>query len=461
MKALIIEGNPFDAKLIANMLQSDPQFEVVKVEDLSSGLNWLARNSTDIILLDLNLPDSRSIETFAKVYDAFPDIPVVILTGQDDKHTVMEVMRLGAQDYLVKGKTNKHLLLRSLQYSVERNRSDVLLREKNYELESFNHKLEETIQTANQMAVEAEVAAMELNQIFNSTADAMWVLDNNLTITKINNAFLNYLGLPREKVLNRECKEVFKCSFCGGPDCLSQLINNPADRVEYELTAVKRNGTETSFILTATPFKTESGDVIGVIANYTDITNLKRAEALLKEKNKELERLSNIDGLTGIANRRKFDECLQSEWKRLTRDASPLSLILCDIDHFKLYNDHYGHQAGDDCLIAVADAIDKNLKRSTDLGARYGGEEFGIILPNTHGDGAFYLATVIRESIENLKLIHEHSSTNPCVTLSLGVTETIPTVDKGPEELVMKADKALYEAKEKGRNQAVFRSFHK
>lgn len=460
MNILIIEDNPLDAKILSKMLLTDPQFEVEKVDTLSAGLDRLKQNYTDLVLLDLNLPDSRGITTFYKVYDAFPNVPVVILTGQDDNKTVMEAMRLGAQDYLVKGKIRKNLLLRSLKYSVERNRSEVLLREKNKELEMFNHKLGEMIQTANQMKMDAEVAATELNQIFNNTADAMWVLDNNLTIMKINDAFLNFLGRTRKETVNKECKEVFHCSLCDGPNCLLKLIENSTDRVEHELKATSRNGTETHFIMTATQFKTLSGKMIGVIANYTDITNLKNAEALLKEKNQELERLSNLDGLTKIANRRRFDECLKQEWKRLAREKKPLSLILCDIDFFKLYNDHYGHQAGDDCLIEVAGAIEESLKRPADLAARYGGEEFGIVLPNTLAKGAMFLADLVRNRVRDLKIVHAKSKTDTYVTLSIGVSEVIPNINNTPEELLLRADKALYKAKDMGRNQVVLQPFH-
>jgi diguanylate cyclase (GGDEF)-like protein/PAS domain S-box-containing protein len=177
----------------------------------------------------------------------------------------------------------------------------------------------------------------------------------------------------------------------------------------------------------------------------------------LEQANQELEALAVLDGLTKIANRRKFDQYLEGEWKRLTRERSPLSLILCDLDYFKLYNDTYGHQAGDRCLQEVAQAISKVIKRPADLVARYGGEEFAVILPNTDAGGAKYLARQIRLHIEALKIPHINSSVDLYVTLSLGVASCIPNGGLGFYALVAAADKGLYQAKELGRNQvAVF-----
>jgi diguanylate cyclase (GGDEF)-like protein/PAS domain S-box-containing protein len=175
----------------------------------------------------------------------------------------------------------------------------------------------------------------------------------------------------------------------------------------------------------------------------------------LEEANRELRELSVMDGLTRIANRRKFDQYIAAEWFRLSREQSPLSLILCDIDHFKLYNDTYGHPAGDRCLIEVAQAINRVIKRPTDLVARYGGEEFVLVLPQTPLAGAIHLAQQIRLQVQSLKIPHLHSSVDLYVTISLGVSCCIPHPNFGFEALVAAADQSLYQAKEWGRNQAV------
>jgi len=172
----------------------------------------------------------------------------------------------------------------------------------------------------------------------------------------------------------------------------------------------------------------------------------------LEIANRELQRLAALDGLTGVANRRRFDEYLEAEWWRMAREKLPLSLILCDIDFFKRYNDTYGHQAGDACLRRVADSLRFCARRSVDLVARYGGEEFAVILPNTTAGGAFLVAEEIRTVVNTLKIDHAQSAVSQHVTLSLGVACMHPTPNTTPSMLIAAADAALYQAKAAGRN---------
>ncbi|MGK7922405.1 MAG: diguanylate cyclase, partial [Trichodesmium sp.] len=171
----------------------------------------------------------------------------------------------------------------------------------------------------------------------------------------------------------------------------------------------------------------------------------------LQQANLKLERLARLDGLTEITNRRYFDEFLDQEWRRLTREKQFLSLIMLDVDHFKLYNDFYGHQAGDKCLIKIAQAVQELLKRPADLLARYGGEEFVVVLPNTDEIGASKIATQIQLAIQALAIPHVKSK-KQVVTLSLGIASQIPSTDRTPEELINEAGLALYQAKQQGRN---------
>jgi len=184
-------------------------------------------------------------------------------------------------------------------------------------------------------------------------------------------------------------------------------------------------------------------------AAFRDLRDLKKE---LEVKNKELERLSTTDSLMGIANRRSFDEFFDKEWRRATREEKQLSIILIDIDHFKAYNDHYGHQGGDECLRQVARKLAECLKRGGDMIARYGGEEFVVVLPNTSERGAISIAEELRAAVEALRLKHEHSSVADHVTISLGVASMIPVQGASLRELIAMADEALYAAKESGRN---------
>lgn len=172
----------------------------------------------------------------------------------------------------------------------------------------------------------------------------------------------------------------------------------------------------------------------------------------LKETNFKLESLSTLDGLTGIGNRRSFDNYMNMSLKGAVRSEKPISLIMADIDFFKNYNDNYGHLQGDECLIKVAKSIFSSIKRPLDFAARYGGEEFAVILPETDAEGARVIAEIIRKNIENLKIIHEYSAVAPYITLSLGIAAIVPGVSYSISEFIEKADKALYNSKLKGRN---------
>ncbi|MDR9405248.1 MAG: EAL domain-containing protein, partial [Halothece sp. Uz-M2-17] len=175
----------------------------------------------------------------------------------------------------------------------------------------------------------------------------------------------------------------------------------------------------------------------------------------LQQANQKLEELAIKDGLTKIANRRWFDDTLDRQWHQLQREEKPLALILCDIDDFKPYNDYYGHQTGDQCLVQVAQALQSVVNRSDDLVARYGGEEFAIILPNTLGEKAMIVAERARKAVASLKIPHEKSSTAPYVTVSLGVGALIPSSENSRKELIRRADQALYAAKGWGRDRAI------
>lgn len=182
------------------------------------------------------------------------------------------------------------------------------------------------------------------------------------------------------------------------------------------------------------------------------VRQLTRFISSLIEASEHMETLSIRDGLTGIYNWRYFDETVRSEWLRSMRQRQNLALILLDIDHFKLYNDTYGHLEGDQALIRVAKAVEKIVRRPADTVARYGGEEFIVILPDTDLEGARYLAEKIRRGVEALAIPHRSSETASVVTVSLGVTSMIPDSGSQVDDFIEAADQALYQAKGEGRN---------
>jgi diguanylate cyclase (GGDEF)-like protein len=188
-------------------------------------------------------------------------------------------------------------------------------------------------------------------------------------------------------------------------------------------------------------------------ALQSEIRERKQAEAALRKANLELQRLAVLDELTQIANRRRFDLYLYSQWAQSQGGA--LSLLLCDVDHFKQYNDGYGHQAGDRCLQLVAGAISRAVGHVKDLAARYGGEEFAVILPDTDIHGALQVAEAIRKELASLAIPHAYSGAGATITLSIGAASATPTPASRPEALIRAADAALYAAKAQGRDRAV------
>lgn len=239
---------------------------------------------------------------------------------------------------------------------------------------------------------------------------------------------------------------------------LQHVILRPIQRLREHASAIEHNK---DFSMRITLDRT---DEIGNLAHSLDtmVQTIDERTNELQLANEQLILLSVQDGLTGIANRRMFDNYLTKEWRRAKREQLTLSLILLDVDYFKKYNDTYGHQQGDRCLIAVAQTLMEHIRRPADLAARYGGEEFAVILPNTAADGAILLAERIREGVQALAMEHSASETSPFVSISLGVVSIIPSMQEDNQELnifVETADRGLYQAKHQGRNRTVCAPF--
>lgn len=226
-------------------------------------------------------------------------------------------------------------------------------------------------------------------------------------------------------------------------------------------------GKSKAFEIGATDYLVKLPDKIELVArirantrNY--LIQLERDEAFvalaelraeLEKSNAELQRLTCLDSLTGISNRRRFDEFIIKECMRSAREGAPISLLLIDIDYFKAYNDNYGHLGGDRCLRKVADAFRNAVQRPADLVARYGGEEFAVVLPNTNVEGALTLAEHLHEVVKQLEIPHDYSDVSDIITISTGIACKVANMNNSPGDLIEMADRALYEAKKTGRNQ--------
>lgn len=203
------------------------------------------------------------------------------------------------------------------------------------------------------------------------------------------------------------------------------------------------------------PWKDDQGRIIGSVGILTDVGERRELIERLRQTQEELKSLSYLDGLTGVANRRHFDEVLDREWRRARRNKNPLALVMIDLDRFKLFNDSQGHLAGDDCLRSVSRAIRGALKRPGDFVARYGGEEFVVLLPATGLVPAVKVAQAIRLAVRGLEIPHPQGGPSGLVTVSLGLAATDTGSPSDPQALLEAADQALYRAKETGRDRVV------
>jgi diguanylate cyclase (GGDEF)-like protein len=241
--------------------------------------------------------------------------------------------------------------------------------------------------------------------------------------------------------------------FLGRPDKLGSLYPqySVSDGLGFSAEnwcVMPRLGNQLYLALDAGPILDDDGQLIGVVETLRDMTDQKRAETALKA-------LADSDGLTGLANRRAFDQTLEAEWARARRAKGPLSLLLADVDHFKPYNDLHGHQAGDECLRTIATLVRRSASRPADLTARYGGEEFAIVMPETDERGGRKVADRLRDMLSALRLPHGANGVGQFVTISVGIATQFPNDDSCPDWLLGRADQALYAAKHAGRNRVV------
>lgn len=291
-----------------------------------------------------------------------------------------------------------------------------------------------------------------------------FVLDTACKVIVWNIACEKLTGVPASEVLGTS--DHWRGFYDAPRPCLADLVvqgrvtevgtlyaqHENTGEVHYGLYAenwcvMPRLGNRLYLAIDSGPIYDNEGQLIAAVETLRDMT-------IQREAQRALEQLANKDGLTGIANRRSFDRTLETEWRRAMRKAKSLTLLMVDVDHFKGYNDTYGHQAGDECLRRVAAALADIPVRVSDQVARYGGEEFAVILPDVHLQGAVVVAERIRTAVEKLALVNRVADTG-WVTVSIGVASLAADPDHTPSQLIASADAALYAAKRQGRNRIV------
>jgi two-component system cell cycle response regulator len=465
-----------------------------RVRQASSGrmaLMTVQANPPDLILLDIAMPnmDGYDLCQTLKNNPQSADIPVIFLSARGDSADKVQGFRVGGADYITKPFQVEEVLVRVAHHiTVQRQRIQIL--EQNRQLQFQETQLRQQSQREKLLVAAIDDIRQTLNvgQILRTAADRTRTFFSATSVM----VYAFHCPLPGEGDRgDGQIASVVAHAIDVGMVCplqrhsLRQGIDHPLDNPHQ--VQVIRSGTrspladwlhldcgpcsdqETTAIA---PLHTPSG-LWGIVTvchlqgygwepwSLAFFESLAGAMAVaihhaelyeqLRVLNKTLEQLAHIDGLTKVNNRRAFDNRLTTEWDRHRQSGKPLTLVMCDVDFFKPYNDFYGHPTGDDCLKAIAQTLQTTLRRSSDWVARYGGEEFAILLAETNAAQARQAIHKVQAAIHELAIAHQQSPFQH-VTLSFGIATAIPTDPQSPKDLIAAADRALYRAKQQGRN---------
>lgn len=451
---LVVDDTPANLTLLTQLL-SEQGYKVRVAPIGKMVLRSVKSNPPALILLDIQMPgmDGYEVCEQLKLDPEACDIPVIFISALDESIDKVKAFNVGGVDFISKPFQSVEVLAR-----VE---NQLRLRSLQLQLIEQNTQLEQEIQRRTETEEILYQSRSLLSSVLNSSLDGITAMQSvrdemgnieDFRCLVINPVAAKIFGYKKEGLVGKMLfKSLFKIISPNLFDLLvhvaktgesldQEICYRPEyDAIWYQCIAVKL------------------GD--GLAVTFRDTTKRKKTELLLYYSNKKLQSLAHLDSLTKVANRRWFDYHLHREWLRCERQQMPLSLILADVDYFKLYNDRYGHPAGDNGLVQVAKAISNAAKRPSDLVARYGGEEFAVILANTNKEGVVKVAEKIHLEVKKLKISHHASSVNDYVTISLGVVTIYPPQKFSIRDIIAFADKALYAAKEQGRDRSIFLSW--
>ena len=449
---LIVDDLPENLRLLSSLL-SKHGYKVTSAIDADMALASIKEEIPDLILLDIMLPviDGYQICQMLKSQEHTRHIPIIFLSGLDSESDKLEAFQLGGVDYITKPFFVEEVLVRvktQLTNLQQRKKYQRIISEQIKEKEAIQKEVDRSralLYGVLNSSLDGVAAFEAIRDRHGQIVDFRWLVANPVAVMTVGKTKDSLLG--KRLFLEQSTGHLFDGLF----DSFVQVVEN--------CTVLEQEHYYRSYALTAWfhIVAVKLGD--GFAITFRDISDRKQIEIALKKANLKLKYQANIDSLTQVANRRRFDEYITQEWSRCAREREYLSLILCDVDYFKPYNDTYGHQAGDDCLYEVAQGIEKAVKRPADVVFRYGGEEFAVILPYTKGQGAIKVAENIRGKVKNMQIVHESSEISSIITLSMGVASIIPDSQSSPHVLVSTADRALYYAKAQGRDRVVYKSF--
>ncbi len=416
---LIVDDAPANLALLRKMMVQQG-YQTFVATSGERAIKIAKRVHPDLILLDVVMPGVDGFETCRQLKKSplTQSIPIIFMSARTDTDDVVEGFDLGAVDYIGKPLRMAEVCARVRTQLQIRSHTET------------QHEQAERLRT-----------------IVNNMAEGLLIIEADGRIQFTNPACDQYLGYQENELAGSSIGNLFSPMVAREyMDYFAMHAANPGTAHNHgtrEVAIRHREGHSVSMDLTLTPMYLRQSLYIGLLH---DITHHKQSEDALQ-------RAAYLDPLTKIANRRHFDTFLEKEWQRAVRSGSPLSLVVLDVDHFKLYNDTLGHPAGDSCLQQVAAAIASHACRTTDLAARYGGEEFALLFAETDSDAAIVLAEAIRAHIEAMRLPHPRSATSAWLTVSIGVATINPHQLDSKEALFVAADRAMYVAKEGGRNQ--------
>jgi diguanylate cyclase (GGDEF)-like protein len=494
---LIIDDTIENLQLLSSMLAIEG-YSVRKTTSGKMALQFVAVQQPDLILLDINMPDLDGYQVCKRLKESEKtcNIPVIFISALDHLGHKILAFEVGGTDYITKPFQEQEVLLRvknqlliqqQTRQLIEQNRHLQIEINKRQEAEQ-NLKVQIAREKLLALVIEHIRQSLDLNEILSTTVtEARQILQSDRALIykaepdsagmimsesdgdNVEN--LQQYTLP-EDIFPRSQHELYRQ---GRIRCVTDINQDVMAACLVE--TLKWLGVKSKLVVpiltnihgqsqnelwgllvfhqcfSTREWNQSEIELIQQLANQVAIAiQQSHLYQQLQIANQSLEEISITDPLTRIVNRRGFDRYLENEWQRLQREQLPISLILCDIDYFKYYNDTYGHPAGDRCLFQVAGAMRCRVKRPADMVARYGGEEFVLVLPHTDVAGASQIVEDIRQELMMLNIPHEKSHIAEYVTLSFGIACLIPESDQSAQILIDRADQALYQAKANGRN---------